>query len=130
MTDLGVLIIFLIVVIGAGALALLAYAGLTRWLGGLNAKALTQRGVPTDAVITALERKHGPRGLPLYSMTYRYQARTARGIDTLEGREPIREGEYHRCTVGGVIFVHYLPDRPEIARRTEVLARLPGRKVG
>lgn len=130
MNDLGALVVFLLIVIGAGALALLAYAGLTRWLAGLYARALTQRGVPTDAVITALERKHGLRGAPVYGMRYRYQARTARGIDTFEGREPIREDEFQRYAVGGVIFVHYLPDRPEIARRTEALARLPGRKVG
>ncbi len=130
MTHLGAVIIFVGFAIAAGAIALLTYAGLTRWLSSLNARALTQRGVPTDAVITALERRRGPRGAPLCGMKYRYQARTTRGIATLEGRESIREDEYHRYAVGGVIFVHYLPDRPEIVRRTEVLARLPGRKVG
>ncbi|MCC6616325.1 MAG: DUF3592 domain-containing protein [Anaerolineae bacterium] len=122
---------YLVVLLVAIALSLGLYALLTRTLARLNDKALTQRGVAAEASITAVEEKRLPRRLLAYGITYRYLAVTSQGTtQTYVGREAVEADEFPRFRVGHTIWIHYLPDRPEISRRSDALAKLPGRKIG
>lgn len=122
---------YLVVLVVAVALSLGLYVLLTRTLARLNDKALTQRGVAAEATITAVEEKDLPRGLFAHGITYRYLAVTSQGTtQTYAGREAVDADEFLRFHIGDTISIHYLPDRPEISRRTDVLTRLPGRKIG
>ena len=124
-------LLFLLVLLVAVAVSLGLYALLMSTLARLNDKALTQRGVATEAAVTAVQEKHLLRGMLAHGITYRYRAMTNQGTtQTYVGREAVDAHEFQRFNIGDTIWIHYLPDRPEIARRTDVLAKLPGRKIG
>jgi len=124
------LLLLLAVLLVAAALSIGLYALLTRTLARLNDKALTQRGIATEAAITAVAEKHLPRGMLVHGITYRYRVMTRQGTTQIfMGREAVDAAEAQRFRVGDTIWIHYLPDRPEISRRTDVLAKLPGRKI-
>ncbi|MCA9903108.1 MAG: DUF3592 domain-containing protein [Anaerolineae bacterium] len=113
------------------AISIGLYMLLTSALSRLNDKALTQRGIATQATITALKEKQLPRGLLAYGISYRYHVVTASGTTReYEGHEAVDAEVFKRLKVGASIWVHYLPDHPQVARRTEALAKLPGRKIG
>jgi hypothetical protein len=106
------------------------YAVLTTMLRRLRERALTQRGAPVEAVITKLEERKLPRGQRAYLIHYSYGVPGMRGVQLYAGREVVTAEEFRRYRVGVKLWVHYLPDHPETARRTDALARLPGRKLG
>ncbi|MCL4250416.1 MAG: DUF3592 domain-containing protein [Anaerolineae bacterium] len=122
------LLLFLLI---AGVISIGLYMLLTAVLSRLNAKALTQRGIATQATITAVKEKQLPRGLLACGISYRFHVVTSSGT-TREyvSQEAVDAEAYKHLKVGDVIWVHYLPDHPQVVRRTEALARMPGRKIG
>lgn len=88
-------------------------------------KTLRKNGVTAEAQITKLDKKFlqtarsggGKRSQRLYSVDYQFKVAAPGQAEKLyNGSFPIRRDAYEALTVGGTIYIRYLPDSPDVSR--------------